>query len=96
MIIDDEHQPISLRPGTVAWRAVDDGIVALDLATEEYLTLNASGAALWPGLVAGTTVAQMADDVVRTFDVARPQAAADVQRFLHALHDRGLLQVGPP
>ncbi|HYN96791.1 MAG TPA: PqqD family protein [Pilimelia sp.] len=75
----------------VEWRLVDGEIIALDLASEEYLAVNRTGAALWPLLAAGATEDDLTDQLVRVFDVPAPAASADVATFVAGLRTRGLL-----
>lgn len=83
---------VRLRADAVAWRSVDDDIAALDLAAGEYFAVNAAGAALWPLLVRGATIAELAGELASRFPVPPDRAVADVEAFVGALRDRDLLQ----
>ena len=46
---------LRLRNDDLAWRTVDDEMIAIDVRDSTYLTANDSGALLWNALAAGTT-----------------------------------------
>ena len=46
---------LRLRESDLAWRTVDDEMIAIDVRDSTYLTANDSGALLWNALAAGTT-----------------------------------------
>lgn len=83
---------VQLRADRLDWRIVDGDVVALDRTTSEYLAVNETGAAIWPALAAGATRGELRDIVTRTFVVAPEVAAADLDRFLAVLEDRGLIE----
>jgi Coenzyme PQQ synthesis protein D (PqqD) len=79
----------------LSWVETDDGMVVLDLATSRYLAVNESGRRLWPVLVQGSTRDALADTLVTAFGVDAEQALADVDAFVAALTQRGLLRHQP-
>lgn len=89
--------------GTV-W-TLDPSVVWLDQGEEislyrsdvgEFETLNRSASAIWRLLVAGTTPADIAVQLAETFgaadDAQRRQVAGDVERFVAALAEQGLIR----
>lgn len=87
---------LRLDDSRVSWRCVDDDIVAIDLQTSEYITVNASGRALWLSLAAGTNE----DSLIAVLQAEALQANAvlddasarrDVGAFLAAMRVRGLI-----
>jgi hypothetical protein len=76
----------------VVWREVLDEIIVLDQASWRYLTVRGSGVTLWPGLVGGATIAELAERLVQRFGIERARAGADVTRFVGLLGERGLLE----
>lgn len=87
----NEGPQLQLRSDAVAWRLVDDEVVALDLARSVYLGINASGAALWPALVAGATSAELEAILIERFEIPADQAGADVRSFLDGLRGHNLI-----
>jgi len=83
---------IRLRPDRIEWRQIDEELVALDAATSEYLAINRTGTALWPGLVEGATREQLVERLTASFDVTTEQAAHDVDEFVGKLAQQGLLE----
>lgn len=81
-----------LRADALTWREVDGEIVALELATSTYLAVNASGAFLWPMVVAGVTKQELVERLVQHYEVEPEQAGLDVDAFLAPLRERGLLE----
>lgn len=66
------------------------------LISPTYLSLNHSGAVLWPQLVAGASRRQLVAELARAYDIAPAVAAADLELLLSQLADRELLTVGGP
>lgn len=75
----------------IEWREVDGEIVAIDTRTSTYIAANKTAAALWPDLVAGTTIEALADALVERFGIAPTQAAAEIDAFVSALRTQDLL-----
>ena len=46
---------LSLRGDDLAWRTVDDELIAIDVRDSTYLSSNDSGLLMWNALAAGTT-----------------------------------------
>jgi hypothetical protein len=82
---------LRLRDNDLAWRTVDDEMIAIDVRDSTYLTANDSGALLWSALAAGTTRDELASNLVAAYGIDADTAAADVERFLTDLRERGLL-----
>jgi Coenzyme PQQ synthesis protein D (PqqD) len=90
--VTPDADKVKLREDAVAWREVEDEIVALDLASSEYVSVNRSGAVIWPLLVEGTTTAECAGRLVDEYGLDSSDAARDVDQFLEALAARNLLE----
>jgi hypothetical protein len=82
---------LRLRPEALAWREIDNELVAVDMASSTYLSANRSGALLWQMLAAGTTHAELVQGLVDRFGISSDRATSDVDAFLHGLDDRALL-----
>ena len=82
---------VKLRAGAIEWREVEGEIVALDLDASEYVAVNRTGAAVWPLLAEGATRKQLAARLVSRYGIDRDSAERDLDRFLSALSERGLL-----
>ena len=82
---------LRLRSDDLAWRTVDDEMIAIDVRDSTYLTANDSGALLWAALAAGTTRDALAERLVTAYGIDTEKAEADVDRFLDELRERGLL-----
>ncbi|KQS68828.1 PqqD family protein [Modestobacter sp. Leaf380] len=83
---------IRLRPGAVSWREADGEVIALDLATSDYLGVNAAGRVLWTRIADGTTEPALVDALQQEFGIDRERAATDVAAFLADARTRGLLE----
>lgn len=85
---------LTLRTSELPWRAVEDDVVALDLAASRYLGVNATGALLWERLAGGATERELVEALAESHPDARDRAAADVRAFVEELSRRGLLSGG--
>jgi hypothetical protein len=83
---------LKLRPDKVAWRDVDDELIALDLDAAVYLSVNRAGAALWPALAEGTTRDALVAALEERFSIPNEAAATDVDTFLGQLSGLDLLE----
>jgi hypothetical protein len=80
-----------LRDAELEWREVEGEIVALDLRESTYLSVNRTGTVLWPRLAAGATRDELIASLTASFDVDEESAGRDLDAFLGALRERGLL-----
>jgi hypothetical protein len=64
-------------------------LLALDSST--YLGLNHTGTVVWPLMLDGTTRDEMVDRLVSRFGIDVERAAADVDAFVDACDEHGLL-----
>jgi hypothetical protein len=83
--------PIRLRE-EIVWREIDSEVVVLDLEGSAYFTVSRSGRTLWPLVVGGTSVEELADRLVERFSLEREVAERDVHSFLDSLGREGLLE----
>lgn len=88
---DDGVAVVRLRPG-IEWRAVSGEVVALDLESSAYLSVNDTGSLLWPLVVTGATENQLVEALLSNFDVAGDQARADVAEFVARLRSLSLVE----
>lgn len=73
------------------WREVEGQILALDLGVSRYLAMNDSGRTLWRELAQGATAPELVEALVGYYNIERGRAEADVESFVSALDDRGLI-----
>jgi len=89
----DDTSQFQLRRDDLAWRVVEQGeVVALDLRSSEYFTLNGSATVLWHLLAGGANRQQLADALVTDFEISAERALQDVDDFLAACARANLLQ----
>lgn len=83
---------LRLREAVLEWREIEGEIVAVDTRTDTYVAVNRTGAALWPALVRGATLDDLASILVDEFKVDGARAKADVDAFIGALAEQRLLE----
>ena len=64
---------LRLRNDDLAWRTVDDEMIAIDVRDSTYLTANDSGALLWEALAAGATREALAGSLVAACTASTPR-----------------------
>ena len=74
-----------------------DGFVAVpkqgaDISSNSVISLNKTAAFIWRCLETDRTFDEVADEMVKTFDVDRKKAEADLEKVLEILRRHGLLQ----
>ena len=82
---------MQLDPSAVTWQYIDGELVAIDLSTSKYLTLNSAATVAWPLLEQGATIDQLVDAVVATFGVDADRARTDMTAFVTSLLQRRLV-----
>ena len=83
---------LRLRSTDLHWRSVQGEVLALDLRTDLYLTLNQSGALLWELLARGTSRAELVERLVGEYHIEPERAASDVEQLLDELSAQRLLE----
>jgi hypothetical protein len=78
----------------VLCRDLGDEAVLLDLATETYFGLNATGTRLWRLLTGGATIRDALATLASEFDVDTETVDRDMTELLDELVERGLLRIG--
>jgi hypothetical protein len=86
---------IPARAPTTAWRVIEGEAVILSMDSKVLRGLNAVGSRIWELIDGRRDVEQIVDVVVGEFSVAPERARADVEAFLRALADRGLVTLRP-
>ena len=80
-----------LDPDAVVWQEIDGEIVAIDLSTSEYLSLNAAAVVAWPLLARGTTLDDLVEAVQANFAIPEDRAREDMTEFVTSLRRRRLV-----
>jgi hypothetical protein len=75
----------------VIFRVLGDGAVLVNLASNEVMEFNSTGAAIWEHLSRGASIDDVIPQLMETFDVDRTTAERDVETFLSELTSRGLI-----
>jgi hypothetical protein len=85
-------ETLKLRGDAVDWRMVDGEVVALIRSSSTYIAVNHTGTAIWPALAEGASRDGLAELLVSEFEIDQSQAVRDVDAFVSALADAGLLE----
>lgn len=76
-----------------AWRVFEDGAVIVSPTESVMHSLNPVGTRVWE-LADGTlTIAEIAQRITEEFDVTEEKATADMQEFVQALSDKGMITI---
>ncbi len=86
----DEH--LKLRADGIVWRQVGDELVLLDVEGGRYLSVNQTGAILWPLLVEGCRAGRLVEQLMEHYGVPAEQASEDTSRFLASMRELGVLE----
>ena len=84
---------VPARETTAVGESLAEDFAVLDLGTGDYFSLGEVGGFIWDRLDGETTLAEIASAMARAFDVGEDQAAADLDLFIAALTDRGLVRI---
>ena len=73
----------------------EDGVVFMDVRAGLILSANSTGARVWQGLLAGETPDSIAEALSTAYATDLVGVRADVDCFVQALLDKGILQPNP-
>jgi hypothetical protein len=73
-------------------RLVDGEMVLLDLRSQNYLSLNRTGAELWPSIVAGIERDQLVQELIDRHALPESVASRDLDTLVAQLTEAGLLE----
>lgn len=82
-------------PDDVLAAHLEGEAVLLHMDSKNYYRLNATAAAVYKGLERGLGRDALVDDLLAQFEVERDVAAAEVDRLLRELAERGLVAPAP-
>jgi Coenzyme PQQ synthesis protein D (PqqD) len=86
---------LKLNPAALQWRLLEGEVLAIDLTNSQYLSVNPSGATLWPTLAEGATEDELAELLMQRWSLDRESANTDVAAFIGWLDEKGLLLEEP-
>jgi hypothetical protein len=75
----------------VAFAALEDGAVVLNLRTKRYYSLNETGAFIWGMLEARATVGEIVHRLIETYDVTAEEARASLRELVRELGEEQLV-----
>ena len=87
-----EARAVKLCDAAVSWRDVDGEIVALDIESGAYLTLNGSGRLLWLALVEPSSIEALSELLMSTYGIEADRARSDALAFVDDLTGRNLIE----
>lgn len=76
----------------VRYRVVGDEAVVVRQEAAEVVALNDVGARILELIDAHSTVSELIDTMASEYDVARDELIRDVEQFVEAMHDAGLIE----
>lgn len=68
-------------------------LLNMEQSGKDYIqpvVLNESGAEIWKRLQAGNTIAQIAEEFNRQFQIPLPEAVEDIRQFVCQLREQGM------
>ncbi len=83
--------PCPLRSATVKWRVLDEEGVLVDLDRSTYFTLNSVGLFIWDRCNGEFSPEEIVEGIVEEFEIDAETARQDLETFLDALSDQGLI-----
>ncbi len=94
--MSDDPLHRTFRPGPdVLARSVGEELVLLDLASEQYFSLDPVGTAMWEAVVEAATLVEARDALLEDWEVPPEELASDLIELCEDLQGRGLLVEEP-
>jgi hypothetical protein len=88
----DEATLYRLRSRNLSWRETEGALVVLDLDSNIYLQVNATGMTLWDLLERGATIEELSGALQEAYSVGYGVARADALAFISVLKSRDFLE----
>ena len=85
-------QRYRLNNDDVEWQEVGGEIIALNVKSATYISVNPSGGVLWKAVSEGATREELVDLLKEQFGLDDERAGADVDNFLAGLAESDLLE----
>ena len=92
----DDTAEVFVRAPTPLSAEVDGELVMLDPATSRYFGLADTGMRIWQLLEEPRSLDDVADALLREYEVDRQQCVAEVVEFVHQLESAGLVTRSTP
>lgn len=86
---------LRLRNDDLTWRSVEGEIIVLDRRNWAYISVDGSGATLWPHIARGTSRRALIEELRAVYAIDAHRAQADVDGFLAMLRAHDLLEQDP-
>jgi hypothetical protein len=83
---------IRARKADLETRAIEGELVLLDLRTQNYLSLNRTGAQLWPLMVEGVERSRLVQELQDRHHLSEEVAQRDIDTLVDQLQQEGLLE----
>ena len=80
-----------LRAEDLSWREVEGEAIVLDLATQNYISLNGTALTLWRALEDGATHDDLCRRLIEEHGADADEAHRDAAAFVESLRRRNLL-----
>lgn len=87
----DERAKVTVN-GDVATRVIDDHTYIMNPETSELHGLNDIAGFIWRELARTSVISELADAVVKEYEVDASVALADTIEFIELLRDKGLVE----
>lgn len=75
----------------ISWKKLQDKVVAVNLTTGTYYTMNTVASDIWKHLAEGLTPAEIADRLAADYDAAAATILSDIESQLDYWKKEGLL-----
>lgn len=89
--MDREVRRVRLNEEEAVAKLVDGEAILINLVTSIYYSMEGTGALIWSSIEAGEPLDAIAAELASSFDVAEPQARADVDRLVAELLEQRLV-----
>jgi glycerophosphoryl diester phosphodiesterase len=76
---------------SAVFRQIDDQIIALNLETGEYFTMNEMAARMWTVLTETGSLEATVEVIISEFEVSAEEAGKDLEGLIAELRAQGLL-----
>lgn len=89
--MDCETRRVCLNGEETVAKLIDGEAILINLVSSIYYSMEGTGAFIWSRIEAGEPLAAIAAELASSFDVAEPQARADVDRLVAELLEHRLV-----
>lgn len=77
----------------IIWREVDNEAVILNIETNDYFTLDSTGAEIWKRFTSENSISAIISGISSEYGIEKERLTEDINDFIKELKEEGLVKI---